>query len=415
MAVGSEHGKISFFDRNLKELEDCIYNPLRTAVHCLAWHPESTETDLSMSPLQNYLAVAFNSSTITIFDICDLKVSTDEKETVNVVDATESKAFYKTVAILSGHTEKVVSLIWSPHQSGFLASGSYDNTIQVLISNFLFKFLTLFINKNPFFLEFSFLERTISYFQIWKVETQEIIATFTGHLGPVFSCMWSPLDPDFMISGSADFTVQIWKISEQEAIMPTEKPTSRKVKTKKKKNNLEKALTLKSNDNEEDLSKSRANEQQQNVLEKKNNSKKDSKKREYFTVYSKRLNTKTAVLESIRTLINSVKGENESEKEGESEEKEKTGDVSRNVEENSEKQGETEGVKESREKLSETVEEREKVEEKEKESREIKEINEVTESNDNDKQLESRETNVPSIFAGKEHVLDIIKEESKIS
>lgn len=376
MAVGSEHGKISFFDRNLKELEDCIYNPLRTAVHCLAWHPESTETDLSMSPLQNYLAVAFNSSTITIFDICDLKVSTDEKETVNVVDATESKAFYKTVAILSGHTEKVVSLIWSPHQSGFLASGSYDNTIQ-----------------------------------IWKVETQEIIATFTGHLGPVFSCMWSPLDPDFMISGSADFTVQIWKISEQEAIMPTEKPTSRKVKTKKKKNNLEKALTLKSNDNEEDLSKSRANEQQQNVLEKKNNSKKDSKKREYFTVYSKRLNTKTAVLESIRTLINSVKGENESEKEGESEEKEKTGDVSRNVEENSEKQGETEGVKESREKLSETVEEREKVEEKEKESREIKEINEVTESNDNDKQLESRETNVPSIFAGKEHVLDIIKEE----
>lgn len=131
MAVGFDHGKISFYDRNLKELKDCIYNPSRTAVHCLAWHPESTETDLLMSPLQNYLAVAFNSSVITIFDICDLKVSPEENENFDNDEATESTAFYKTVATLSGHTEKVVSLIWSPHQSGFLASGSYDNTVQV--------------------------------------------------------------------------------------------------------------------------------------------------------------------------------------------------------------------------------------------------------------------------------------------
>ena len=137
MAVGFEHGKISFFDRHLKELEGSIYNPLRTAVHCLVWHPESTATDLSMSPLQNYLAVAFNSSLITVFDVCDLKSMSEVKENGEAVEnvengeAKEPAAFYRTVATLSGHLERVVSLAWSPHQSGYLVSGSYDNTVQV--------------------------------------------------------------------------------------------------------------------------------------------------------------------------------------------------------------------------------------------------------------------------------------------
>ena len=130
MAVGFEYGKISFFDKNLKEYKGAIFNSMRTAVHCLVWHPESTATDLNISPLENYLAVAFNTSVITIFDVSDLEMN----ETVGddkLVDANETIAFYRTVATLSGHTERVVSLAWSPHQSGYLISGSYDNTVQV--------------------------------------------------------------------------------------------------------------------------------------------------------------------------------------------------------------------------------------------------------------------------------------------
>lgn len=232
------------------------------------------------------------------------------------------------------------------------------------------------------------------------METQEIIGTFTGHLGPVFSCMWSPLDPDYLISGSADFTVQIWKISEQEAIMPTEKPTSRKIKTKKKKNHIDKSSSIvKNNENEDEISKMKSSESQNsiNAEKKNNNSKKDSKKRAYFPIYSKRLNSKTAILASIRTLLKSIKGENESEDEY----KKQEADDNENGE-NSEDVGDG--------KNEENKERKEKVEEK----LETNENNDTMESNENDKTLETDETNVPSIFAGKEQILDIIKEESKI-
>lgn len=235
------------------------------------------------------------------------------------------------------------------------------------------------------------------------METQEIIGTFTGHLGPVFSLMWSPLDPDYLVSGSADFTVQIWKISDQEAIMPTEK-TSRKVKTKKKKNHLDKCL--KSNENDEEMTKMKTSESQ-NSIEKKSNSKKDSKKRAYFSVYSKRLNNKSCVLASIKTLLKSMKGENE-EMETRKEIEEKEGSEEETIEKKTEEKieiGEKMGI-------------REKIETKEKSETKgnikTKENNEKTEFRDDDEDVENAETNVPSIFAGKEQVLDIIKEESKI-
>ncbi|XP_033216960.1 gem-associated protein 5 [Belonocnema kinseyi] len=285
MAVGFEHGKISFFDRNLKELEGSIYNPLRTAVHCLVWHPESTATDLSMSPLQNYLAVAFNSAVITVFDICDLKSNPEAKENGEVVpdfsnqEAKEpAAAFYRTVATLSGHSERVVSLAWSPHQSGYLVSGSYDNTVQ-----------------------------------IWKVESQELLGTFTGHSGPVFCCMWSPLDPDFIITGSADFTVKIWKLSDHEAVMPT---ISKKVRTKKKKHQIEKSSKAEGEEEATAALKVKQSDSQNSIHEKKTATKKDLKKKiTTFPVYNKTLNNKTAILSSVRTLLKSIKSENDPEME----------------------------------------------------------------------------------------------------
>lgn len=45
---------------------------------------------------------------------------------------------------------------------------------------------------------------------MWNVETQEVLGTFTGHDAPVLSCMWSPLKPQLIITGSVDFTLRVW-------------------------------------------------------------------------------------------------------------------------------------------------------------------------------------------------------------
>lgn len=121
-----------FYDQNLKKRNNTIHI-LRSMVNCLAWHPESTTTDEWMSSSANYLAVASDWN-IIIFDMSELikemKMNTEgcneEKE-----DNNDERKLYKMVATLNGHIDKVVCLAWSPHVSGFLVSGSYDNVAQV--------------------------------------------------------------------------------------------------------------------------------------------------------------------------------------------------------------------------------------------------------------------------------------------
>ena len=185
------------------------------------------------------------------------------------------------------------------------------------------------------------------------MESQELIGTYTGHSGPVFCCMWSPLDPDFIITGSADFTVQIWKLSGLEAVMPTGKSLSKKVKTKKKKHQVEKSPKA---EVEEEASKMKQNDSQNSIYEKKNITKKDLKKKmTYFPVYNKALNNRAAILSSIKSLLENIKSESDLETEVKDDDEEKK-------------------LKEKDEKEDEFV---------------------------------------PSIFAGKKSVLKIIEEESK--
>lgn len=110
-------------------------------MHCLTWHPDSTATDLTFSPLRNYIAVAYNATTITILDLSDLLEKMNEVNVLtgsndNKVTNTEeisSRTVNKVVAILNGHSNKIVGLAWSPHLSGYLVSSSYDCTAQVFL------------------------------------------------------------------------------------------------------------------------------------------------------------------------------------------------------------------------------------------------------------------------------------------
>lgn len=39
------------------------------------------------------------------------------------------------------------------------------------------------------------------------------MGTYIGHDGPVLCCMWSPLKPQLIMTGSSDFTLHIWNYS----------------------------------------------------------------------------------------------------------------------------------------------------------------------------------------------------------
>ncbi|XP_031783799.1 gem-associated protein 5 [Nasonia vitripennis] len=266
LALGFGDGSISFLNRDLKEYGSTI-NLLHKAIQCLTWHPESTSSDLNISAMQNYLAVAINGSAINIFDI----LTCDPEE-----NKSDQSSFYRTVATLNGHSEKVVCLSWSPHISGYLVSGSYDNTAKV-----------------------------------WKIETQQVIATYASHLRPIQCCMWSPFNQDLIITGSADSTLRIWSISNQTVAIPASsviKPARGK-RTKKKKT---KEAIITNNANESESKQVNGEsiviaENKQETVNPEPIKKKKQKKITHFPGYSEILNDSNLWYQSVRKLLHILK------------------------------------------------------------------------------------------------------------
>ncbi|XP_043268004.1 gem-associated protein 5 [Venturia canescens] len=277
IAVGYNDGAISLMSRNFSEIGKPFY-AMKNAVQCLAWHPDSTSTDLGFSPLRNYLAVAINSPTITILDATELLNVLENSKVSNEIERTAENdlARFKIVASLTGHSDKVVSLAWSSHFSGYLISASYDNTAQV-----------------------------------WSIETQRLIATYTGHKAPVQCCMWSPLNPDYAITGSSDFIVRVWKISDQEVVQPVEKIYQKRIRTKKSKSKkaaqeVPNEMAPETKACESEPLKSEVPDQTKESVHISNGLKpikEKPKKGSYLSAYSKRLSDKSAYVESLRDLM----------------------------------------------------------------------------------------------------------------
>ncbi|EZA61582.1 Gem-associated protein [Ooceraea biroi] len=299
LAVALENGSITFYDQKLNKCS-CTIHILRNIVNCLAWHPESTSTDEWTSPFANYLAVASDSQSIMILDMSELIKKLEATKDLPGEEGDETNGrnnqeedckLYKIVAKLDGHSEKVVCLAWSPHLSGLLVSGGYDNTAQV-----------------------------------WNVEKQELLGTFTGHDGPVLSCMWSPLKPQLIITGSVDFTLRVWDYT-----MPTQAPRRpcdiKSAKKKHKQHKSQKKAMKTRTDNSETHNNSIKESQPTNGVNdhsaeptKSDNSQvstslKDAKKKErkYFTKYNSLLNNSTSVLDLIKNNIRSNQEQSEAD------------------------------------------------------------------------------------------------------
>ena len=124
---------------------------------------------------------------------------------------------------LSGHTELVTSLAFSP-DGKILVSGSYDRTIR------LWNVRTrkqlghpLEVNDSVYTVAFS---RDGQYIAsgsknnkiiLWPFYSDESPKIFTGHSKEVLSVAFSP-DSKILASGSADGTIRIWKVSTGELV-----------------------------------------------------------------------------------------------------------------------------------------------------------------------------------------------------
>lgn len=136
--------------------------------------------------------------------------------------------------------------------------------------------------------------------------------------------MWSPLDPDYIITGSSDFTIRVWKVSDQKVFIPTEKPQTKRVRTKKSNKNKKASKSLMSESLDETSSVISVNptetslsecmeactldeRPESSVIQK---SKKDRpKKIAYLSAYSRRMGEKSWRVKSLRDLIKNTKSQ----------------------------------------------------------------------------------------------------------
>ncbi|XP_047143757.1 gem-associated protein 5 isoform X1 [Hydra vulgaris] len=185
IAIGNEDGTIDILSTKMH----CVCKVLvhKKMINTLAWH-HSYSLDISGGNFLCWLASGSDDYNVCVTDVADV-LNNNNNELVSVIKPTRQ---------LSNQTGRITQVLWSPHTNGVLALASFDGSVQV-----------------------------------WNILTGEGIAHYGGHIGRVYTVMWSYSDRDVLYSGGDDFTLQRWRISEQN--FKTSSP-AKKSKTRGKKN-----------------------------------------------------------------------------------------------------------------------------------------------------------------------------------
>ncbi|KAG1969970.1 gem-associated protein 5 isoform X1 [Pimephales promelas] len=175
LAIGNEDGSIEVLQAPMLKLL-CTVQQHHKIINSLRWHHEHS----SQKELQYLLASGSSNATVYVHDLR----SAIETPSENPVLVTEP---FRT---LSGHTNKITGLAWSPHHDGRLVTACYDGSAQV-----------------------------------WDVLKEQPVCNYRGHSGRLMCVQWSAVHPDLVWTGGDDFTLQEWAVSKQEHITP---PKSKK-------------------------------------------------------------------------------------------------------------------------------------------------------------------------------------------
>ncbi|KAK9955780.1 hypothetical protein ABG768_015633 [Culter alburnus] len=175
LAIGNEDGSIEVLKAPMLKLL-CTVQQHHKIINSLCWHHEHS----SQNELQYLLASGSNNATVYVHDLRSA-IETPSESPVLVTEP------FRT---LSGHTNKITGLAWSPHHDGRLVTACYDGTSQV-----------------------------------WDVLKEQPVCNYRGHSGRLLCVQWSAVHPDLVWTGGDDFTLQEWAVSKQEHITP---PKSKK-------------------------------------------------------------------------------------------------------------------------------------------------------------------------------------------
>ncbi|RWS15669.1 gem-associated protein 5-like protein [Dinothrombium tinctorium] len=192
LAVGNEDGTIELYENSQKEsilklivIVQSIHSKL---ILCLRWHPlaiyeERTNSNntKATSDLEFWLA---STSHDTKIQIIDFRTALEDKRN----DEFSPVIMVEPIRTLMGHIARVNSIAWSTLREGYLASCSYDSTVQ-----------------------------------IWDAKHGVPLANYRGHSSRLFTVVWSSTDPDLVYSGGDDNTLHVWRPSLQKTKVP---PTS---------------------------------------------------------------------------------------------------------------------------------------------------------------------------------------------
>ncbi|KAM9846720.1 gem-associated protein 5 [Aulostomus maculatus] len=196
LAIGNEDGCIDVYQAPCLKLL-CSIQQHHKIINTLRWHPDHN------APPELHCLLASGSSNAIVY-VHDLR-SVIESPPESPLVVTEP---YRR---LCGHTAKITSMAWSPHDNAKLVTASYDGTAQV-----------------------------------WDVLQEAAVANYRGHMGYLLSVDWSPVDPDVIWTGGKDFTVQEWRVSKQQFTKPPKGKKMVELKEKMKANPKQKRKNKKS-------------------------------------------------------------------------------------------------------------------------------------------------------------------------
>ncbi|CAH1174063.1 unnamed protein product [Phaedon cochleariae] len=183
LLVSTKAGFLIVYSPELKILRK-HYFPQR--IQEILWHPNAALHGDSPAQAQScWFAAITNFKNVTVYDFDEARASDSDDDRV--------------VAVYEGAGDVVSCISWSPHKDYELVIGNENGIVQ-----------------------------------IWDTNTKEFISTYvTPNFAANLTALWSPVDPDFMISGSRDSALRIWRISEHAPKNEIELMETRKTVLKK--------------------------------------------------------------------------------------------------------------------------------------------------------------------------------------
>ncbi|XP_063530685.1 uncharacterized protein LOC134741723 [Cydia strobilella] len=163
MCVGSDAGGVAVLHEHGARLLAATFVGSKM-IHTIEWHPQQTSFSNEESKHKNLIAVCSQDKANSVFIL----------EYVNKEENHPKLVEYKR---LTGHTNTVLQVAWSPHHEMKLLSTSHDGTVRV-----------------------------------WDVEAGTCVSIFGGHGGTALGAAWvaQPSLPHHVLSGGADCCLRLW-------------------------------------------------------------------------------------------------------------------------------------------------------------------------------------------------------------